>query len=444
MVRCFLFLSVLSSQYNLNYYEGTIPALKCRNSTFCFKKFEKRFERMPDTNENYLDFTNRAWESLYSAVDNEYFQNEDAQIIYNTLQNHLKPVSFGDYLKRYIYQKAELQGPYTDIPLAEYQEIIVCSFKDNHTPPSFGPTTAKLSALAKNWLSQAGVKRKVVFLLGFGLRMGVSDVNEFLTKGIREPEINPKDPFEAICWYCYRFGFSYLKFDQLWDTYMELPSNPVVIALSNGESTLLARNNMFSIADDKSLLAYLAELKATDNISRLSRTAKKQFDQLYDKARDLVSQLYTHGDMLSTKEKNRSYVSDDINNGDIEKILFAAVPKTKHGNLLKNKDSSLSEQFSGKRLSRQRIRAILSGHSAVNRFDLITLNFFIFSLKLEQFPIAQRRYAQFLLSTNEILRKCFMDQLYIQNPYESFILMCILSEDPLGTYADVWELSYEG
>ena len=35
-----------------------------------------------------------------------------------------------------------------------------------------------------------------------------------------------------------------------------------------------------------------------------------------------------------------------------------------------------------------------------------------------------------------------MGPLYIANPYECFILMCLLSEDPLGTYSDVLEVSY--
>ena len=36
-----------------------------------------------------------------------------------------------------------------------------------------------------------------------------------------------------------------------------------------------------------------------------------------------------------------------------------------------------------------------------------------------------------------------MGELYVANPYECFILMCILSDDPLGTYADVWEMAYD-
>ena len=42
-----------------------------------------------------------------------------------------------------------------------------------------------------------------------------------------------------------------------------------------------------------------------------------------------------------------------------------------------------------------------------------------------------------------MLAECSMGELYIQNPYECFLLICMLAEDPLGTYADVVERSYE-
>ena len=52
------------------------------------------------------------------------------------------------------------------------------------------------------------------------------------------------------------------------------------------------------------------------------------------------------------------------------------------------------------------------------------------------------RYRVFLERIQETLKKCGMSGIYIVNPYECFLLMCLLSDDPLGTYADVWELSY--
>ena len=85
---------------------------------------------------------------------------------------------------------------------------------------------------------------------------------------------------------------------------------------------------------------------------------------------------------------------------------------------------------------------ILTGGAEVSRFDLITLNFFVFSQELDAYPQAVTRYSAFCDSTNGILNRCSMGELYIQNPYECFVLMCILSNDPLGVYADVWERSY--
>lgn len=50
-----------------------------------------------------FDYTDSAWEYLYDVVDNSQFLDKDAQLIYNSLRTHLKSISFGEYLKRYIY-----------------------------------------------------------------------------------------------------------------------------------------------------------------------------------------------------------------------------------------------------------------------------------------------------------------------------------------------------
>lgn len=418
-----------------------------------------------------LDFTDSAWESLYDAVDDESFADKDAQLIYNTLKSRLKLRSFGDYLKRYIYIKAELTEPFPNVPLKEYQQIICSAFSDNLTPASFSQTTAKLSALSKNWLTQQTVKRNVVFLLGFGLNMSVDDVNEFLTKALREQEINPKNPFEVICWYCYKKRFNYLKFEQLWQIYIDTPANSLDIGRMYGDYTIGMRNIACSIHDDAALIAHMAKLKVNEGISAMSYTAKQCFDSLYNEAKELIAKLYnsyadeehseavreyihklSNNARLSDVEKQKRieqfrskkkvFKSEDITESDIEHIICASIPTDRHGNLTPGKASKLNEQFMGKRFSRQRIGDILSGAAQVTRFDLITLNFFVFSQKLDMYPEPKSRYLQFHDSMNEILEKCFLGKLYIQNPYECFVLMCILSDDPLGTYADVWELSY--
>ena len=218
-------------------------------------------------------------------------------------------------------------------------------------------------------------------------------------------------------------------------------------------------------------MAHLTKLKSGAGISKMSLSAYQCFLELYNRSRDLIAQAYnneaerTHrrelreyvqklarNDRLSDEEKQnriaqfhqrkRVFRREDITESDMENMICAAIPKDRHGNLTPGKASKLNDQFSGKRFSRQRISDILSGDTEVTRFDLITLNFFLFSQSLEVYPEPKARYIQFQDSTNAILEKCCLGPLYVPNPYECFVLMCILSDEPLGTYADVWELSY--
>ncbi len=427
---------------------------------------------MFDPVDNGIDFTEAAYDSLYDVVDDLSFMDKDAELIYEALASRLKVMSFGNYLKRYIYKKAGLTGKYDEIPIKDYQIIIRDSFDDNHTPASFNPSSSKLSALSKNWLTQKTVKRNVVFLLGFGLNMSVEDVNAFLSKALRERKINFKDPFEIICWYCYKNGYNYLKFEKLWQQYLDMPDEATNTHIMYSEATVGFRSYAQSINDDLTLMNHLSELKSTENILHTSYSAQACFKELYDKTRDIVAEIYNKvedednyravqayreqllsNDRLFDCEKNSRikakceekliFSRDDITPGDIEHVICAAVPTDKHGNLVPGKMSKLNEHFNGKRFSRQRISDILSGNSEIERFDLITLNFFIASQDLDNYSDSKKRFLAFEDSTNRILEKCSMGELYTPNPYECFVMMCMLTEDPLGTYADVCEISYE-
>lgn len=389
---------------------------------------------MQDNYRDELDFTYFARESLYDIVDDPYFRDQDAYLIYQALQTRLKAIPFGDYLKRYIYLKAELTGDYNDIPLSEYQQIIRDSFADNATPPSFSPTSAKFSALSKNWLTQQTVNRKAVFLLGFGLSMSVADVNDFLTKALKEPQINSKDPFEVICWYCLRHRYSFPKYEQLWDIYQATPPNSLDMRLLYEDRTIDVRGRMMTLHDDAALITYLTRLKTRDNAARFSVAARRHFCLLYDEARDLMAAQQSSDSQPVTRE--------DITAGDMERMICSAVPTDRFGNMTPGKHSNLNQQFMGRRFSRKRIHNILSGSSEIDRFDLITLKFFILSLQVDTLPGPKPRYIRFIDEMNVILEDCCMGSLYIANPYECFILMCVLSDDPLGTYADVLEMSY--
>lgn len=384
---------------------------------------------MQDIYRDELDFTHCARESLYDIVDDAYFRDQDSFLIYHALQTRLKAIPFGDYLKRYIYLKAELTGDYQAIPLKEYQQIIRDSFLDNGTPAAFTPTTAKFSALSKNWLTQQTVSRKVVFLLGFGLNMSVADVNDFLTKALKEPQINSKDPFEVICWYCFRHRYSFPKFEKLWEVFQATAPGTLDMRLLYEDRTIDVRGKLLTVQDDAALMAYLTQLKTPDNAVRYSVAARHHFLRLYEEARDLIAAI-------------QGTAREAVTPGDMERMICSAVPTDRFGNMAPGKRSRLNQQFLGRRFSRKRIHSILSNTSEIDRFDLITLKFFILSLQVDAFPRPKPRYVRFIDEMNAILEDCCLGRLYIANPYECFILMCVLSDDPLGTYADVLEMSY--
>ena len=215
----------------------------------------------------------------------------------------------------------------------------------------------------------------------------------------------------------------------------------------------------------------LRRLKFSKAHRRISVTAKKYFDELYLSAREAVAKQFNldeeertkakvteyldrteNSERLSREEKlsavarirneQRVWAADEITEGDVEKFICCGVPMDSNGNLKKFSASTLAKHFSSKRLSRQHLREINQGKADIDRFDLITLNFFVISQD-DSITNNQKRFSAFLDSTNEILNACAMGELYIANPYECFLLLCSLSDYPLGAYADVLEKSFE-
>ena len=420
-----------------------------------------------------FDFTRNAWELLYDSVDDPRFEQEqvDAEIIYDALLRRQLLVPFGDYLKRYIHRKAELPGAAADISLSEYQQIIVDAFEDNHTPVSFRKTSTKLSAFAKNCLTHRAVEREAVLLLGFGLGMAVDEVNELLTKALGERTINPKNPFEVICWYCYTNQYGYPKYEDLLVKYHRLSPD---LAVMNGDDpdgvTLRMRQSMTEISNERDLIRYLASLKSHGGSYQSSVSCRREFDRLYGKAQSLIAGLYNEAEqkskeaevsvyadklsrnsrwsddvklakMAAVKHDIRTYAPEDITEKDLEKVFCSAIPLNQQGHLVPEHASTLKAQFSGKRFSRDRLHKIRQAKAEVSRYDLITLNFLIYSQK--EYASKQKRFNDYLESTSSILNRCLLGDICVQNPYEMFVLMAMLSADPLGTYSDVLELSYE-
>lgn len=381
------------------------------------------------------EFTRRAVQRFRQVVSLDGFEDEDAEVIFNYLYREMELVSFGDHLKRYIYERAGLEEPFAEVTQDIYREIVAESFKETCTPKSMNPTSTKLPALINNWLTQASVKRETVFILGFGLRMSVEDVSDFLTRVLKEQDFDFHSPEEVIFWYCYSTQLGYYKAQELLEMYQTL--NPI----TQFDDALKIYMGTISIETEEMLMQYLAYLKGDkDNPMSEQRQAFKEFVRLLDRAKEIIAEMYQKDE--DEFKRDKVWKASDISASDVEKVICSGIPINGMGNLKKMSASILAKHFSQKRFSRQRITSILKHKLPVERFDLITLEFFIVSQEMaDEDPF--NRYKYFLDEIQGILKRCGMGEIYIVNPYECFLLMCMLTDCPLAVFADIWEMSYE-
>ncbi len=382
-----------------------------------------------------FEFTRRAAQRFRQVVSLEDFEDEDADVIFHYLYKEMELVSFGDHLKRYIYERAGLEEPFNEVTQDIYRDIVVDSFQETCTPKSMNPTSTKLSSLVNNWLNQASVKRETVFLLGFGLRMSAEDVSDFLTRVLREQDYDFHNSDEVIYWYCYSNQYGYYKAEELKAKYAELAPD------REYRDSARVMTGEFCLDTEEKLFGYLAYIKAgTDDPTSEKSRAFQEFMRLYQHAREVIAGMYQKDE--EEKDREKIWKPEDISASDVEKVICSGIPVNKMGNLKKMSASILARHFSQKRFSRQRINSIMSHKLPVERFDLITLEFFIVSQEMQD-EDPYNRYRHFLEEIHEILSRCDMGEIYIVNPYECFLLMCLLTDCPLAVFADIWEMSYE-
>ena len=128
------------------------------------------------------EYTKMAARSLRTVISSRDFEDQSPEVILNFLLENKEQVSFGDQLRRYLFGHFDMGPSFSSIGLKDYIQLIITSFKKNGTPFSMEASTRAPSASVKKWLTQTSVRRSVVFLLGFGLRMSIEDVETFLVK----------------------------------------------------------------------------------------------------------------------------------------------------------------------------------------------------------------------------------------------------------------------
>ncbi len=375
--------------------------------------------------ERAYSYTLQAWQNIKEAVSSEMFFSADDTMTCSILLHNINEIPFQKYLKRYLYKKAGILKPFSSVPTEVYEEIMVDAFHQSGTPCSFTACTTRLSQAVRNWLTRDEASRSSILLMGFGLYMSVEDINEFLVKANHDSVLDADDPQEAICLYCYRHSYRYAKYQQLWKLYQKM-DNRLDVRLIEENQPPGRQESRLIIQQDVELLTRLMERKNFLGPTSIQCHAFDTYQKLYNDTQKQIQSVSVR------KGSPRS----------IERILSAAIPLDSNGNLIPAQKAFSSLKFAQKRISRQRIHRILTRVQRPNRYDLLTLQFFLLSEQLMDMDDRQKALRKFLDTAGGMLTDCGYGEIYAADPFDAFLILCMLTCDPLGTYSDVMETAY--
>lgn len=409
------------------------------------------------------EFSKEAYRKIGKLIGREDFQEMNSSQILHFLIKEMQVIPFSDYLKRYIYLEVKPEESFREVTDEFYIQILLNCFKENHVPFHIGDNTTSPRRTVSRWLTQTTVAREVVFLLGFALRMETEIVSEFLQKVLQEEDFDFDDPIEVIYWYCYEHQMPYAYAVELQQEYVRPPyenadkvqekhagvssekavkMQPKFTTTRKTDSAISWKKQIrsleYRIHPERTLKNFLKSMQGKEQKDYTMVPAYLTFKMLYNEVRARIAEIR----MQESKGYLHSTI-EDISPVDVEKELYAGVPRERGGNLRKASFSILSDYMNCHYLSRQRIEKLISGKYPVRRYDIINLCFCLHSTNKENQYTSKQRFLGFIEDTNQKLQDSLMSPLHPSHPSEGFLMICMMSEMPMITYSDILELSFE-
>ena len=379
------------------------------------------------TEERSFSFTLQGKKKLAKASAFLEYRGMDDQLIYQTIRDDVKAIPFCDYLKRYIYLNSGMSGSYKDIPLKEYRQTLMDAFRENGVPASMDNKDVRLATGTGRWLEQTRTGRDTVLLLGFGLRMLAEEVDDLLMTALHGHRLDPEDPLEGICRYCYIHNYGFDKMRRLRQMYAQGPSSLEQYKLETGSRLQAGR----IIRQDRELLEGL--------FNAGSKTAmKRRTEECFQKlVRDAQRKMIL---------ESSGQLNGNVSAADMERVFCPPVFRDRYGNLKLSIRPELRQELSSKRFTRQHLHLLLSGKKEPDRYDLLTLGFYMHagSAGTNAPSDVSQRVKLFEENMNRILDDCGYGPVYTADPYECYLMMSLASDDPMEAYSNVMEMALDG
>ena len=403
-----------------------------------------------------------------TAGDQHVFDDLLGQMLENQL-------TWGDHIRRYVfdvtgesYWRSRLSWPeeekftVADISEDQLRDFILADFEEHGMKDrgSIDPkiTTSSLKKNLKRWFNSpvTAISRSTCFLFCFGLNADEAGA-AYLLEALREPPFNPRDYKEAIYYYCLCNKKQFSTVEEWLDKCDEMSSRVEINKTKYSDCvgyTKLLRTELDEIVlatvsmkeKDARFTAYLEDLLSTPAVLKQSKTKASECRKIYGDFARMVSDRYC--EWIDRGNEKQCYdefeqclkkcwtdhiqISDTLKSLIDSKILkFPALTS-----------SSLEKKIGTERSSEIKREDILtlvflyctSGESGTfrdhegNTFEDIRSDY-------------AKRKTRFLSMANTRLERCGFSDVYLLNPYELFLVSCLLQPDPMAYYLASWKYS---
>ena len=385
-------------------------------------------------------------------------------------------LTWGDHIRRFIYDSiAPGHTSLEDLSDETVMDFIRKAFRDNGMANrgSMNPkTTTKLGARLKEWMASPAVKisRQTCFLFCFGLNMDEEQASYMLTYVLRQADFNVRDPKEAIYYYCLKYNLQYtgvVSWLEWYDTVEPGEDDRKAEAYSG---TLILKRDLYSLEkdmDDKPFKDYLRRLKSNaGDEKKNSRTRAAVLKGLLNELSysisgercEALSQNSQAREVVYTREirnirdytrkqqmlRRLNRAKEAVDYQWLEQELLATPDGTVEipeilGEMIREKIIEIPT-FPEKSLEKK----ISDRETEITREDILMAVFLYCTCGMgdaevdggESYP---ERKAEFVYEANRNLDKCGFSEIYLPNPFELFLVSCLLQKRPLNYFLTVWK-----
>lgn len=434
------------------------------------------------------DYTLIAQEDLWLISENEQLKEaiekgDTSELERLLLEKSYAKYLFGDYLKRMVYELyifPEDDGrKITEIPEDEYIKDIQQIFKENGMKGvgtlQFGGSTRLTPSNLKRWMGMPcyQVSRELVFLFGFGFNMFAEQVEELLTKVIGQAGFDFRSAQETIYYWCLKQNRGYSGLREWQEKYMEIQEEAEEQKESGiyeekeecagGARTRYYKEKAVRITDEDGFKEYLRELERIRRDTRNRITARETLNIVvnilwYELSKErrgetkwlelLVEQKEAEGDAQNrTKRTQREIKTMQKYWREVSlEPLIQSIWQEEDPVAISEKSRKLASLLPDMWKKRS-LQDKLNGESRVRKEDILTGVFLTYAHQLEkQMPYMSGEEKDYMVrvetyveDVNTYLEQCGMGEFYIVQPYEIFLVLCLLYDKPYSFFLSVWK-----